>query len=256
MLALAATDTSDGNWRVAAALRFLAIDKENRFSMVSETAVRTLCALADRPTALMRTQRECAAAICSLADETEENASGGPGGLGSSSPDQQIRTMIAQQGALPTLIRLSKVSDTETIKSCSIALSSLSTASATVDEGTVGSLIAMALATTELPDFLTELDDDDKPPPLQIEGLTAPDKGVVEDVCVVHDIEAQCDKQTAGMAGEGPPLENLELMEAGPLPFQGDGSPDAGADEYLVEKSFPKIELQPAMANSLSTEGS
>jgi len=256
LLTLARPNTADGNWRAAAALRFLAIEEANRLHMVSEKAVQTLSELANRPSACMRTKRECAAAICSLADSTDDSFhEDSPSGNAGVSPDHAIRGMIVVQGALPTLIKLSQSTDPETVKSCSIALSNLSTASASVDEGTVGSLIAMALTTTDLPDFLTSVDNDDKPPPLQIHGMEAPDTDVAQDVCVVHDIQDQIEKQSAGMAGDGPPLENLELMEAGPLPFQGQGG-DADGDEskeeaYLVEKSFPKIELQTEMAGDL-----
>merc|ERR1712178_218928 len=105
-----ATGDTDGNWRCAAALRFLALLPENRPLMVEGRVVGTLVELASQPQAKMETQRECCAAVCSL----------------SKCISAEVRQAIVQQGATPLLIRLSKSSNAATVKSCSVALSNLS----------------------------------------------------------------------------------------------------------------------------------
>jgi hypothetical protein len=212
----------------------MAIEPANWEAMVSAQVAATLVALADRPGASDETQRDCAAAMCSLSE--------------CESPD--VRADMLKQGSLPTLIRMSKMSDAETVKSCSIALSNLSTASATVDEGTVGALISMSLgsADTPLPDFVTNVDRDDKPPALRLTGLKPPSTETMQEICVVHNVKDMVEKQIAGAAGNGPPKEQFELMQTQKLPQISGGGSD---DDFFLEKVFPKMELTIEMAEDL-----
>jgi len=236
LMAIAEPHTLEGNYRAACALRFLAIEESNWDKLVGAKVVATLVSLADRPGSMITTQRDCAAALCSLSE--------------SENPD--VRQDMLLQGALPTLIRMSKMSDFETVRSCSIALSNLSTASATVDEGTVGALINMSLggADQALPDFITSVELDDKPPRIRLTGLTAPNMDVLQDICVVHDVSELVQKQVAGSAGKGPPKEQFELMKTQKLP-QISGGSTQNEEDFFLEKVFPKMELTLEMSEEL-----
>jgi hypothetical protein len=237
---LAHTSVSDceGNWRCAAALRFLALRIENRVKMVEVGTVEVLVGLAGRQGAKMETQRECCAAVCSL----------------SKCPEPETRLAIVRQGAMPLLIKLSKSSNAPTVRSCSVALSNLSAAGNDVDEGTVSALISMSIgadgddaAPPPLMMTTVAVTEDDLPPSMPLRPMQAPTSDAIEEVRTVHVVTRL--KQTAGMAGSGPPTECPDLMQPKPLPLTGGG---AGGDEDGEEggsasgagrQTFPKLEL-------------
>ena len=194
----------------------------------------------------METQRECCAAVCSLSKTTE----------------QDVRMAIVKQGATPLLIRLSKSANPHTVKSCSVALSNLSTAGSDVDEGTVAALICMSIEdesmpSGEAPKLVLEtvvVDKEDLPPPLPLRNMDAPSVEALAEVRSDHVVTRS--KQTAGMAGSGPPTECPDLMEPKPLPLAGGGGGDTDGEGEDGEgaagrRTFPKLELTPSLDKEL-----
>jgi hypothetical protein len=101
-----------------------------------------------------------------------------------------------------------------------------------------------------LPDFITSVELDDKPPRIRLTGLTAPNMDVLQDICVVHDVSELVQKQVAGSAGKGPPKEQFELMKTQKLP-QISGGSTQNEEDFFLEKVFPKMELTLEMSEEL-----
>jgi hypothetical protein len=145
---------------------------------------------------------------------------------------------------VPLLIALSRGSSAETVRSCSVALSNLSTASSAVDEGTVSALIGMSGIDDgddtfdALPSSSGAIDEAHKPPrvgePVPASGAPKPGEELAGEVSAVQRIETE--KHAAGMAGAGPPSNTPPLMEPKPLPTAetkggGEGGEGGGVGE-------------------------
>jgi hypothetical protein len=243
-------------WRIAATLNALAMEPANRRLMVDDQCVACLVRLAARSDCKWETRRELASALCGLSES------------------KVGRDQVVEEEAVPVLIRLSKETDKDTVKSCSIALSNLSTAEATIGRGTVSALIDMNKKGREKPAPGSEAAGmaeskrragvhgkqsipEHHPPEQAVAELEnwSPSDAMPVAVAAVRTVVTT--KHTAGVAGQGPKIEPPALMPQRPITNAGTVQGEDGRDpaENADPDFFGKLEITPEMMQELNQTG-
>jgi hypothetical protein len=201
IILLSNTDDMETQMRCAASLRCLAQLPSGRLNMVQLGAATALIAIA-RASDKDEMLRACAEGLCAF------------------SKSKSARTLIATQGAVPVLIKLSESPNLGTKKSCSIALANLSTASSAVGMGTTMAMIAITNDSEQADGNPTEaqkaqLAGSEEPPSnMKLRDIAIPETINFPAAVTIHIVTP--DKVGAGMGGSvpAPPTSTAHEPEA------------------------------------------